>query len=324
MSGSVRITAKSQLPSHMKRFLLLSALILSGLLPASAARIGDRAAALSIKDWAKGKPVNVNDGKNIYVVEFWATWCGPCRTSIPHLTELQKKFKDKGVVFVGVSDEKLETVKPFVEKMADKMDYVVACDDARKTSDGYMKAYGQGGIPTAFIVGKEGKVLWFGHPMAGLEDTLAEVVSGKFDLATAVKRDESRAAAAEYYTAAGKGDESAKELGRKLLAGAGNDKDALCELAFNIINKVSRDKRDYALANEALDKAAKAAGGRDAYVTGIRAIVQFESGEQEAGLKLAKEALQLSQGTSDTNRYQHFIRVMESQIKAKKTEPKDK
>ena len=139
---------------------------------AFADKLGDPAAALSIKDWVKGKAVDVKDGKNIYVVEFWATWCGPCKVSIPHLTELQKKLKDKRVVFVGVSDEPVAKVKPFVDKMADKMDYIVACDDDRQSNDGYMVAYGQNGIPTAFIVGKEGKVLWFGHPMAGLEEML--------------------------------------------------------------------------------------------------------------------------------------------------------
>jgi len=66
------------------------------------------AAALKISDWVKGKPVDLaaGKGKQVYVIEFWATWCGPCRTSIPHLTELQKKFKDKGVTFVGVSDKR--------------------------------------------------------------------------------------------------------------------------------------------------------------------------------------------------------------------------
>jgi len=50
-------------------------------------------------------------------------------------------------------------VKPFVDKMAEKMDYTVAVDDARKTSKAYMEAYGQNGIPTSFIVNKEGKIV---------------------------------------------------------------------------------------------------------------------------------------------------------------------
>jgi thiol-disulfide isomerase/thioredoxin len=80
-------------------------------------------------DLAAGK------GKQTYVVEFWATWCGPCRVSIPHLTELQKKFKTQGVTFIGVSDETEDKVKPFVDKMGDKMDYTVAVDDERRADD---------------------------------------------------------------------------------------------------------------------------------------------------------------------------------------------
>jgi thiol-disulfide isomerase/thioredoxin len=100
-----------------------------------AANLGDAASPLDIKDWVKGSPVDLaaGKGKTIYVVEFWATWCPPCRTSIPHLTEMQKKFKDQGVVFVGVSSEKTDVVKKFVDKMGDKMDYTVAVD-AGKTS----------------------------------------------------------------------------------------------------------------------------------------------------------------------------------------------
>jgi thiol-disulfide isomerase/thioredoxin len=131
--------------------------------------LGEPAARLAIKDWAKGKAVDVRDGKAVYVVEFWATWCGPCRVSIPHLSELQKRWKNKGVVIVGVSDEPASTVKPFVEKMGDKMDYLVACDDNRLTYSGYMEAYGFNGIPTAFIVGRDGRVQWTGHPMNGLD-----------------------------------------------------------------------------------------------------------------------------------------------------------
>ena len=111
----------------------------------------------------------------------------PCRVSIPHLTQLQKKFKDKGVVFVGVSNEDLATVKPFVERMGEQMNYVVAVDNRNQTSQGYMKAFGVNTIPHAFVTDKEGRVVWHGHPMAGLDGVIEQILSGKFDLDKAKK-----------------------------------------------------------------------------------------------------------------------------------------
>ena len=147
-----------------------------------AAELGDAAKPLDIKEWIKGGPVDLaaGKGKNIYVIEFWATWCPPCVRSIPHLTELQKEFKDKGVVFVGVTaGEETEVVKKFVAKMGDKMDYVVAMDGG-KTSENYMEAFGVRGIPNAFVVDRQGKIVWQGHPMAGLDKVLKEVVAGTY------------------------------------------------------------------------------------------------------------------------------------------------
>jgi len=296
---------------------LAAAFVVAVSLSLHAAKLGDPAAPLSIKEWVQGKAVDVKDGKNIYVVEFWATWCGPCRTSIPHLTKLQSKFKDKGVVFVGISDEDAATVKPFVAKMGKDMDYIVGCDDDRKSNAGYMKAYGQGGIPTAFIVGKEGKVLWFGHPMAELEETLTQIVAGKYDISTAAKKDESRARMDEFTKLSSAGDSKAKELGRQILADAGNDVDVLCNFAFGIAANARNKNRDFALAEEALDLADKAAG-RSHQTVGIRAIALFEAGKQDEGLKLANEALGLAKEEKDKARCKQFISVMESRMKQKK------
>lgn len=145
----------------------------------SAAQIGDPAAPLQIAEWIKGGPVDLAEvkGRKIVVVEFWATWCGPCKASIPHLTELAHKFADRGVVFVGVSDENASKVRPFVDNMGAKMDYTVAIDDNRQTSGGYMRAYGRNGIPCAFIVDLEGRVAWVGHPMGDLEKQLEKLAS---------------------------------------------------------------------------------------------------------------------------------------------------
>jgi thiol-disulfide isomerase/thioredoxin len=154
----------------------------------AAGQLGDSAAPLQISEWTKGKPVNLAalKGKQVAVVEFWATWCPPCRASIPHLTELQKKFKD--VVFIGVSDEESAVVKKFVTKMGAQMDYTVALDQNRQTSAGYMGAYKIGGIPHAFIVDKQGRVVWHGHPMDRLEETLDQVVKGTYDMGKEKKR----------------------------------------------------------------------------------------------------------------------------------------
>ena len=56
------------------------------------------------------------------LIHFWATWCPPCRTSIPHLTETQVKYKDRGVNIIGVTNEPLEAVEPFVNRMGKKME----------------------------------------------------------------------------------------------------------------------------------------------------------------------------------------------------------
>ena len=157
---------------------------------ASAFGVGDPAPALSVGKWSKGTAVKGFEKGQVYVVEFWATWCGPCKESIPHLTEMAKKFKGK-VSFIGVSVFETENpadtsyykkVDDFVKTMGKKMEYNVAIDDKKGSmAKNWMEAANQDGIPTAFIVGKDGKIAWIGHPMAGLEDTLDKVVKGTYN-----------------------------------------------------------------------------------------------------------------------------------------------
>ena len=182
--------------------------------------LGDPAPKLEIADWVKGTKFALEDGKGktVYVVEFWATWCGPCKTSIPHLTDLQKKYKDSNVRFIGISDEKVDVVKKFVDQMGDKMDYTVATDQNRKTSTAYMRAFGVNGIPHAFIVDKAGKIVWHGHPMAELDQTIEKVLKGNYDIQKAKKLAEAHKLIQEYYQLASEEGDDAKleELGKKI------------------------------------------------------------------------------------------------------------
>jgi thiol-disulfide isomerase/thioredoxin len=153
--------------------------------------VGDEAPAISVSRWIKGDPVDHLDPKKIYVVEFWATWCGPCRISIPHLTALQKKYREKGVTLIGVSvDQNRNAVVPYVKEMGDKMDYTVAIDDVPegqvgRTADSWMEAADQRDIPTAFIV-RDGKIAWIGHPMA-MDEALEKSSAKDFDIEVAAR-----------------------------------------------------------------------------------------------------------------------------------------
>ena len=104
---------------------------------------------------------------HVTIVEFWATWCPPCRKSIPHLNDLNKKFKDKGLVVIGISSEDKNTVENF--RKGTPMEYNVALDKGGKLS----QQFGINGIPHAFVVGKDGKIVWEGHPM-GLNESVLE------------------------------------------------------------------------------------------------------------------------------------------------------
>lgn len=151
---------------------------------------GDPAPAIKIASWAKGSPVKEFRKDTVYVVEFWATWCGPCRTSMPYLSSLQTEYGNK-VQFIGVTDEDAQTVKEFLSQpgsdektWSEIITYTIALDQKSATSDAYMLAANQNGIPTAFVVGKSGKVEWFGHPME-IGQPLSQIVAGTWDLKTA-------------------------------------------------------------------------------------------------------------------------------------------
>ena len=144
---------------------------------------GSPAPPLSVKTWYKGTPVKAFNKNKIYVVEFWATWCGPCRHSIPHVTELASKNEDVTFIGVGVrEDDDGKNIKAFVAEMGDKMNYNVGYS-GNKTGMylTWMKATGQTFIPNAYII-KSNTIQWIGHPL-DMDKPLSAIKAGKFSVA---------------------------------------------------------------------------------------------------------------------------------------------
>jgi len=166
---------------------------LAGEAPRNYLNIGDTAPALTPAKWLKGEAISKFEKGNIYVVEFWATWCGPCKENIPHLTEMAKKYAGKAKI-AGISiwesndptnTSYLAKVEDFVKTQGDHMDYNVAVDGPEnKVANAWMKAADENGIPMSFIVGRDGKIAWMGHP-SNLENVLTQVIDNKFDVAAA-------------------------------------------------------------------------------------------------------------------------------------------
>jgi thiol-disulfide isomerase/thioredoxin len=149
-------------------------------------KVGDPAPKLTVSAFVKGTPINEFEPGKVYVVELWATWCSPCVAAMPHLSTLQREYKDQvTIISINVLEQDQRKIEPFVEKMRENMDYTVAKDKfpvgAKGPSEGltatnWLRASGRVGIPSAYIVDQEGKVAWMGHPME-LDDPLKKVVA---------------------------------------------------------------------------------------------------------------------------------------------------
>jgi thiol-disulfide isomerase/thioredoxin len=170
-------------------FLALTAVAATALAAEPALKVGDPAPKLQNGKWVQGAQVKEFQHGTAYIVEFWATWCSPCRASIPHLNEIYTKFKDKGLVVIGQDcwEQEDKLVEPFLKTMGDNMTYRVALDDKTDSKKGkmaetWMDAAGRNGIPSAFLIDTKGVVAWIGHPMALKEEIIERVLAGKYDI----------------------------------------------------------------------------------------------------------------------------------------------
>ncbi len=152
--------------------------------------IGSPAPKLKVRAWLKGKPVEKLESGNIYVLEFWATWCHPCMAAMPHLSSLAAQYKDK-ITFLGIDvyekkTTSLEKIKAVVDSMGSRMDFKVAAEDSNFMAASWIDSAGEqnNGIPTSFVVNAKGRLAWIGYPME-LDSVLKKIVNNTWDLKAA-------------------------------------------------------------------------------------------------------------------------------------------
>jgi thiol-disulfide isomerase/thioredoxin len=164
-------------------------------------KAGDPAPPLAVSTWLRGAEVKGFEPGHVYVVEFWATWCGPCIQIMPHVGDLQDEFREKGVTFIGLASAANDTeakVSAYVAKHGAKLGYTFAFDSGSETHGAYMKAAGRNGIPCSFVVDKQGKIAYIGHPLF-LDFVLPKVLDGTWEPKAG---DETLAAADKDFDAA--------------------------------------------------------------------------------------------------------------------------
>ncbi len=157
--------------------------------------IGDPAPPLQLGAFLKGEPFTSFESGKIYVVEFSATWCGPCRAAVPHLTELQKKYPDVTFLSVYVLEDDRNAPRKFVDEMGDRIGYRVAVDDVPAGVNSnlgtmwrtWMQAAEIRGIPELFVVDSAGRIIAITDPRV-LAEPLEKIVAGQWDIEAAAVR----------------------------------------------------------------------------------------------------------------------------------------
>jgi thiol-disulfide isomerase/thioredoxin len=171
--------------------------------------VGDPAPRLEASRWLRGDPIETFAPGKVYVLDFFATWCGPCKEAMPAISALNTKHGDRASFVAFDVWDYQDRVPAMVAKMGDALNYAVALDrlppvpaaldnlpmwarDHGATSRNWLVASGVDGIPALFVVDGKGRVAWIGHEPAELDKVLGAVLAGSWDVGAAAKEHASR------------------------------------------------------------------------------------------------------------------------------------
>ncbi|MFN4316058.1 MAG: TlpA family protein disulfide reductase [Chitinophagaceae bacterium] len=137
-------------------------------------KVNQPAPPITISHWIANVPDNKSLEGKFIVLEFWATWCGPCIAAVPHMNELQDRFKRDDLRFISITDESEDKIKTALKRINFKS--IVATDLSKKTQIQF--GNGSTGLdvyPLTVLIDNKGTIKWIGEPMA-----LNEAIMEKF------------------------------------------------------------------------------------------------------------------------------------------------
>jgi thiol-disulfide isomerase/thioredoxin len=164
--------------------------------------VGDPAPPLVASEWLSGTAVDSFAADRIYLIEFWASWCGPCIASLPRLDALARRHGHR-LVAVALTTLDLDNDRSAIRRVMTSTDamwgetpaFRVAIDEGTQTADAYRRATRETALPHVYLVDRDGWLAWHGHP-AEADAVVAALIAGTWDRSAARRDDEVRQAAA--------------------------------------------------------------------------------------------------------------------------------